>query len=178
MNLCTNLDADPTSHHARGLIPYISAEHHEQQKELDIGQDTASMLEVAVGDHLLLPSGSRTILCKVRSVESAYVNVQYYKQHPDAAKGKGKANQMSDLELVWWRQNPNKTEEDIERIVAPFLTKAQVKRGFTEPSQSAIVMKQNSERSKSSPGAQSAKPLGRSQPACTPGRCESVASRG
>ena len=70
-------------------------------------------------------------------MESAYVNVQYYKQHPDAAKGKGKANQMSDLELVWWRQNPNKTEEDIERIVAPFLTKAQVKRGF-EPWQEKL----------------------------------------
>ena len=44
---------------------------------------------------------------------------------------------MSNLQLVWWRQNPKKTEEDIERIVAPFLTKAQVKRGF-EPWQEKL----------------------------------------
>ena len=29
-----------------------------------------SMLEVAVGDHLLLPQGNRDVLCKVRKVES------------------------------------------------------------------------------------------------------------
>ena len=32
----TNLDADPTSHHARGLTPCTSAEHHEQQEECRI----------------------------------------------------------------------------------------------------------------------------------------------
>ena len=89
---------DPTSHHARGLIPYISAEHHEQQKELDIGQESASMLEVAVGDHLLLPQGSRTILCKVRSVESAYVNVQYYKQRTQTLR---RARARRTRCLIW-----------------------------------------------------------------------------
>ena len=43
----------------------------------------------------------------------------------------------SQAALVWWRQNPNKTEEDIERIVAPSLSKAQVKRGF-EPWQEKL----------------------------------------
>ena len=44
---------------------------------------------------------------------------------------------MTNLELVWWRQNPKKTEEAIEKTVAPSLTKAQVKKGF-EPWQEKI----------------------------------------
>ena len=44
---------------------------------------------------------------------------------------------MCNLGLVWWRQNPKKTEEAIEKTLAPFLTKAQVKKGF-EPWQEKI----------------------------------------
>ena len=62
--------------------------------------------------------------------------LRYLARHPGAEQT-SKATKMSDLELVWWRQNPKKTEEDIERIVAPFLTKAQVKRGF-EPWQEKL----------------------------------------
>ena len=101
---------------------------HEQQRELDIAQDSASMLEVAVGDHLLLPQGQRLVLCKVRTVESRYVTVQYYSRLPDAKPAK--PGVVDCQELTWWRQNPKKTEEDIEKLTVPFLTKAQVKKGF------------------------------------------------
>ena len=40
-------------------------------------------------------------------------------------------------ELTWWRQNPKKTEEDIEKLTVPFLTKAQVKKGY-EPWQEKL----------------------------------------
>ena len=46
----------------RGLVPYISAEHHEVQTEQDATANADSMLEVAVGDHLLLPQGSIDVL--------------------------------------------------------------------------------------------------------------------
>ena len=57
------------------MVPYINAEHHEVQREQDATANADSMLEVTVGDHLLLPQGSRDVLCKVRKVESTYVTV-------------------------------------------------------------------------------------------------------
>ena len=95
----------------------------------------ASMLEVAVGDHLLLPQGQRLVLCKVRTVESRYVTVKYYSRLPDAKPTKPSA--VDYQELTWWRQNPKKAEEDIEKLTVPFLTKAQVKKGF-EPWQEKL----------------------------------------
>ena len=105
------------------------------QSELDATANAESMLEVAVGDHLLLPQGNRDVLCKVRKVESTYVTVQYYKRQLE--KTTKKTSAMCNLELVWWRQNPKKTEEAIEKTLAPFLTKAQVKKGY-EPWQEKI----------------------------------------
>ena len=132
----TQPNSDPTSHHSRGLIPYISAEHHEVQKEIDSSQDATAMLEISVGDHLLLPQGSKDVLCKVRTVESAYVTVQYYQRYPDATKT-DKPSDLNHLELVWWRQNPAKTEEDIEKVLTPYLTSKQTQVGF-EPWQEKL----------------------------------------
>ena len=68
------------------------------------------------------------MLCKVRTVESRYVTVQYYSRLPEAKPAK--PGTVDCQELTWWRQNPKKTEEDIEKVLVPFLTKAQVKKGY------------------------------------------------
>ena len=112
----------------------MTIEHHEQQQRVDAAQDAASMLELQVGDHLLLPQGSRTILCKVRAVDTAYVTVQYYAQDPEKKK---KPSAMECLELVWWRQRPSTPSSAVDKLLAPDLNKMQVKAGF-EPWQEKL----------------------------------------
>jgi hypothetical protein len=124
-------DVDATAHHVRELCPYITREAHEEQTKAAIEQDADSMLDVGVGNYLLLPNGSRSFLTQVKKVEGPYLTVQYLNTHTPGV------DDLSNLNLVWCRQNPSSTEEDVQEVYAATLTTKQVADGY-EPWQEKI----------------------------------------
>ena len=124
-------ETDATAHHVRELCPYITREAHERQTSDSVEQDADSMLDVEVGNYLLLPNGRRQFLTLVKKVEGPYLTVQYLNTHTP------QDDNLSNLNLAWWRQNPSSTEEDMQEIYAATLTSQQVADGY-EPWQEKI----------------------------------------
>jgi transposase InsO family protein len=116
--------ADPTAHHTREICPYITREAHEQQTSQGVSQQHDSMLEVKPQDWLLLPNGKRDFLVKVMKVEGPYVTIQYYNTERPGAE------MYEKLKLVWMRQNPSSTEEDIEEVYGSVLKPQHAAAGF------------------------------------------------
>ena len=116
-------ELDPTSHHVRELVPYVTQEAHEQQHDMGIDQNHQQLLEVEVGQHLLLPNGKTDFLVVVKSKSGPYFKVHYYNTDQE--------DKTKSLKLVWWRQNPDSTEDDYQEVYQDTLTKSQVKGGFS-----------------------------------------------
>ena len=118
-------DKDPSKHHVREICPYITKEAHEKQDIKDIDQDHEEILQVQIGDYLLLPySARRDLFGIVRSVDGNYATVQYL------SKTEFAKDPMTKVNLVWFRQNPTSTEEDVQEIYKPTLTAKQLKEGW------------------------------------------------
>jgi len=117
-------DVDATAHHVRELCPYITREAHEEQTKLSKEQDADSLMDVEVGNYLILPNGRRLFLTIVRKIEGPYLTVQYLNTYTP------KEDHMSNLNLAWERQNPSSAEEDQQEIYAPTLTAKQVAEGY------------------------------------------------
>ena len=100
----------------------MNAAAHEKQEQTDVDQEADAILEVKVGDHLLLKNGPRDFLVKVLSREGPYVTVHYYNTRN---KDKDK-----ELKLVWYRQNPGADGEEYQEIFADKLTTKQQKDGY------------------------------------------------
>ena len=115
-------ELDPTSHHVRELVPYVTQEAHEQQQDMDIDQNHQQLLQVEVGQHLLLPNGKTDFLVIVKSKSGPYFTVQYYNNE--------QKDKTKEVRLVWWRQNPDSTEDDYEEVYRDTLKPSQVKGGF------------------------------------------------
>ena len=116
---------DPTSHHVRELVPYITKDAHEKQMYQEEEMDNSQVLaDVSVGDFLLLPYGPRDYVVEVKQVESAYLRVQYYNTATP------KKNPLSKLYPTWFRQNPKSTEEDLQEVYATKLTPTQISNGY------------------------------------------------
>ena len=117
-------DADATAHHVRELCPYITRGAHEEQTQASQVQNHDSTMDVEVGNYLVLPNGRRLFLTMVRKIEGPYLTVQYLNTYTPAD------DDMTNLNLAWWRQNPSSTEEDHEEVYAPTLTAKQVAEGY------------------------------------------------
>ena len=117
-------NVDPISTHVRELCPYITREAHEQQTQVDIDQEADSLLEVKPDQYLLLPSGARDYVCKVKSVDGPYALIQYLNTKTP------KNDAYSNLYPVFWRQNPKETEEDKQEVYREQLTAKQLKEGY------------------------------------------------
>ena len=115
-------NADPTMVHIRELVPYITRDAHEKQEQTDVDQEADALLEVKVGDHLLLKNGPRDFLTKVLSREGPYVTVHYYN-----TKNKDKDK---ELKLVYYRQNPDVEGEHYEEIYVDSLSTAKQTQGW------------------------------------------------
>ena len=115
-------NADPTMVHIRELVPYITRDAHEKQEQTDVDQEADAILEVKVGDHLLLKNGPRDFLTKVLSREGPYVTVHYYN-----TKNKDKDK---ELKLVYYRQNPDVEGEHYEEIYVDSLSTAKQTQGW------------------------------------------------
>ena len=91
-------NAEPKMVHIRELVPYITRAAHEKQEQTDVDQEADAILEVKVGDHLLLKNGPRGFLTKVLSREGPYVTVHYYNtKNKDKDKDKDKAQGVSTV---------------------------------------------------------------------------------
>ena len=117
-------DVDATAHHVRELCPYISRKAYEEQLEDSAGQLHDSMLEVKCGDYLLLPNGRRDFLMLAKKLEGPYVTCQYMNTWTP------KEDPLTNLNLVWYRDSPSSTDEDVDEIYAPTLTSKQVSDGY------------------------------------------------
>ena len=117
-------NVDPISAHVRELCPYITREAHKQQNQVDIDQEADGLLEVKVGEYLLLPNGKRDYVCKVMSVDGPYVLIQYLNTATP------KEDAYSNLYPVFWRQNPGATEGDVQEVYREQLTAKQLKGGY------------------------------------------------
>ena len=103
-------------------MPYVTQEAHERQQDVDVDQEHERLLEVEVGQHLLLPNGKTDFLVVVKSKSGPYLKVQYYNND--------KKDKDKHLKLVWWRHNHSAKEDDYEEVYQDSLTSKQVRDGF------------------------------------------------
>ena len=115
-------NAEPKMVHIRELVPYITRAAHEKEEQTDVDQEADEVLEVKVGDHLLLKNGQRDFLTKVLARSGPYVTIQYYNT--------AGADKDKELKLVWYRQNPGADGEEYQEIFADKLTTKQQKDGY------------------------------------------------
>ena len=117
-----NPNGQPVMTHTRELVPYVTREAHEQQKQTDVVQENDELLEVKPGDHLLLRYGRRDFLTKVLTKSGPYVEVQYYN-----TEGKDKDR---DLRLVWYRQDPSVEGEAYQEIFKDQPSRSELQQGY------------------------------------------------
>ena len=115
-------NAEPRMVHIRELVPYITRAAHEKEEQTDVDHEADAVLEVKVGDHLLLKNGQRDFLTKVLARSGPYVTIQYYNT--------AGADKDKELKLVWYRQNPGADGEEYQEIFADKLTTKQQKDGY------------------------------------------------